>query len=58
MPRRSSAAAVPGPIAATRRPRERARVEPAGASPRSKNASTPLAEVSTSHVNRDEVRAA
>ena len=47
---RASASRVPGPIAATRTPAERAGVEARrGARPRSKNASTPLADVNTSH---------
>ena len=49
MPRRASASLVPGPIAATRRPPSARVSSPAGASPRSKNASTPLADVNTSH---------
>ena len=52
IPRRASAAAVPGPIAATRTGASARASSPAGARPRSKNASTPLADVNTSHSYR------
>ena len=45
----ASASAVPGPIAATRTGASARASSPAGARPRSKNASTPLADVNTSH---------
>ena len=47
------AAAVPGPIAAIRSPARARASSPAGASPRSKKAATPFADVKTSHAYRE-----